>query len=95
MPFGYHHHGFGVGFGPGRPIFMVLFLVLIVLAIAWAISTFSHRRDHAHHWPITRLPAPNNRTNVEAERILEERFARGEIDADEFKERRDLLREHS
>jgi putative membrane protein len=95
MPIGFHQRGFGVGYGPGHAIFMVLFLVLIVLAIAWAMSTFSHRRDHAQRWPDVRQPAPRTRANLEAERILGERFARGEIDADEFKERRDLLREHS
>lgn len=95
MPIGFHHHGFGAGYGPGRGIFMILFLALIVLAVVWALSTFTHRRNHGHQWTDPRQPRSVSHSNSDAERILEERFARGEIDADEFKDRRNLLRERS
>ncbi|MGN6331660.1 MAG: SHOCT domain-containing protein [Motilibacteraceae bacterium] len=36
-------------------------------------------------------PGPSTRSD-EAQRLLDERFARGEIDADEYRARRDLLR---
>jgi len=95
MPIGFHHRGFGVGYGPGQGIFMILFLLLIVLAVVWAINAFVHRRDHARPWSDQSRERPMSHANSEAERILGERFARGEIDADDFKERRDLLRERS
>ncbi len=96
MPFGHHRHGFGMGFGPGHAIFMVLCLALLVLIVAWVVSEFSRRRHHqGRHWVDDVNIGSGARRSNEAERILEERFARGEIDADEFKQRRDLLREHS
>lgn len=39
-------------------------------------------------WAIRRFTSP---TRADAARILEERFARGEIDTDEFERRRGLL----
>lgn len=42
---------------------------------------------------ISRAPAaPPGEAGDQALRILDERFARGEIDADEYRSRRDLLR---
>jgi putative membrane protein len=96
MPFGYHRHGFGMGFGPGHAIVMVLFLALLVLIVVWVISGFSRRRHlHGRHRTDDASAGSSTRSGNEAERILEERFARGDIDAEEFKQRRDLLREHS
>jgi len=80
----------------GHGIVLLLLLALAVLVIVWAVSTFTHRRDRLHHSPsnggrqIHGSPA-----SPEAQRILEERFARGEIDADEFKQKREILRDHS
>ena len=99
MPFRFQHPGFGghPGFGAGGAIVMILFLVLLVLAVMWVIGNFTHRHNHVHHGP---GPQGFDRTgrppvNLDAQRILEERFARGEIDADEFKLKRDLLRDNS
>jgi putative membrane protein len=99
MPPRFQHPGFGghPGFGAGGAIFMILLLILVVLAIIWIFNTFTHRHHHLHHDPgpqgIARTGHPP--FNPEAQRILEERFARGEIDADEFKLKRDLLRDNS
>lgn len=95
-PYGFHHHGFGAGPGIARGIFLVLFLALFILVIVWLINAFSHRHDHLRQgppWSGPRGPGPH--ASPEAQRILEERFARGEIDADEFKQKRDILRDHS
>jgi putative membrane protein len=51
---------------------------IIIVTAVWAIRRFSPRDTGS---------APTN-----AMRVLEERFARGEIDADEFQRRRDILR---
>jgi len=74
----------GWGWGPGGFLLMVLFMAVfwgaIVATAVWAIRQFRPREADAGGGP------PN------AMRILEERFARGEIDADEFQRRREILR---
>ncbi|HEY1222740.1 MAG TPA: SHOCT domain-containing protein [Acidimicrobiales bacterium] len=95
-PIRFHQQFFGGGPGRGGGIFLLLFLVLVVLVIVWAISAFSHRRNHLHYGPGAIGPKGYGpHANPEAQRILEERFARGEIDADEFKQKRDILRDHA
>jgi putative membrane protein len=86
------------GPGPHGPLGAIIFLVLFVLVIAALalLVTMLIRRGHfAHrfataggarfgpHWH-----APGT---FGALQILNERFARGEIDADDYRERRDLL----
>jgi putative membrane protein len=76
------HDGWGWGHMFFGSIMMLLFwggvIVLIVLAVRWMGSGPTRAGDAA---------APENR----ALDILEERFARGEIDKEEFEERRRLL----
>jgi putative membrane protein len=64
---------------------MILFWVLLALAIAAAVRYLGRdRRDRGVASP----PAPPT-----AERVLADRFARGEIDADEYHQRLDTLRQ--
>jgi putative membrane protein len=82
--------GWGPGFGWGHMLFgsvmMILFwgliLFVLVVAIRWAIG-----RPHDHHAGGA-APGSGRKRAIE---ILEERFARGEIDREEFEERRRLL----
>ncbi len=73
----------GMIFGP---LFMILVLALVialvVLAVRWLGGPW--QGTPPPHYP------PASRTAVD---ILKERFARGEIDKDEFEERRRLLGE--
>jgi putative membrane protein len=66
------------------PIMMIIFVggvvVLVVLAIRWLAG------GGTHHGGQTTTPAEKTPLG-----ILEERFARGEIDKDEFEERRRVL----
>ena len=84
------HHFFG-----GRGLrFIHGLLVLLVLAllfagaVALAVVLFSRSRHLSH--PI--VPATGHvGTPTEASRILDERFARGEIDDEEYQRRKALL----
>jgi putative membrane protein len=71
--------GWGVGGFFVMLVFMVLFWGAIIALVVWAVRQFR----------------PNGTRATDADpamRILEERFARGEIDVDEFARRRDALR---
>ncbi len=61
-------------------LFMVAFWALVILLVVWAVRQFR--------------PAPPREQGPESRAlaILEERFARGEIDREEFEQRRDALR---
>jgi putative membrane protein len=80
-PYGEHMSGWGYALGI---IGMVLFWAVLVLAIAAAIR-YLDRRRHETFPPPPRPPT--------AEQVLAERFARGEIDADEYRQRLDTLRQ--
>jgi putative membrane protein len=69
----------GYGYGLGG-LFMVLFWVFVIAAIVWLVPT---------------LARPRITTGGEstAKRILEERLASGEIDAEEFRVRRAAIEE--
>ena len=72
------------GWGSGEWLAMGLMMLvfwggLTVVALAWLRST---RRGHQ----------PERSTGDKAERLLNERFARGDIDEEEFARRREVLR---
>lgn len=66
------------------PIMMIVFLaiavIVVVLIVRW-LGGPSHGESHMHSTPSAKMPVD----------ILKERFARGEIDKDEFEERRRIL----
>lgn len=65
--------GFGMGLGGG---FMWLFWILIAAVLVWILNSFFAGRQP---------PSDRARTALE---ILEERYARGEIGKDEFKQKK-------
>ncbi|MHC4433952.1 MAG: SHOCT domain-containing protein [Planctomycetota bacterium] len=77
----YGHHDWGYGHMIFGGLMMLAFwagiIVLIVLAVRWASSSGRER--------------PSGRQS--ALEILQERYARGEIDHDEFEQRKQLLTE--
>jgi putative membrane protein len=89
MRYGYYQDQ-GGGF-----LFVILF-ILFLAAIAWfIISSIQHRHPHTHgpwsnqshgHGP---PPAPGR--DDDPMRILDRRFASGEIDEEEYQRRRKLL----
>jgi putative membrane protein len=69
-------NGFG-GFGFGIPgLVPILVWVLIILVVVWLVRTVAGR-------------GPDR--GKSAQQILDERFARGEIDRQEYEEKRKLL----
>ena len=79
----------GSGMGTGGYVLMTLLVLgfwsVVVFGGILAFRALSH--PPAGHQP-TAPPSPT----ADAERLLAERFARGEIDVDEYTLRRDLLR---
>ncbi|HKK14753.1 MAG TPA: SHOCT domain-containing protein [Gammaproteobacteria bacterium] len=83
----YGWHGYGMGYGMGGLgwIFMVLVWLLLIAGIAAVIKWIFFSGGTAGH-----LPPPSRNSALQ---ILEERYARGEIDRDEFLEKRRHLEE--
>ncbi|MFI5036823.1 MAG: SHOCT domain-containing protein [Acidimicrobiales bacterium] len=81
-----------VGFGPGgHPFIFFLLLVLVVGVVLVLLFTLvagrsAYRRGGA-------AVAPGRGSG--AMQILDERFARGEIDVDDYKVRRELITSHA
>ena len=83
------NHGWGWGWGGWivMGLLMVVFWAVVITLVVLAIRYFTSDRSSAG---ATRAaPAPSR-----AEDLLAERLARGEIDADEYRQRMALLREH-
>jgi putative membrane protein len=83
------------GNGPLAVFILLVLFVIVVAALALLITLLIRRSRFAHRFagaPGAGMAAYwHPSTTSDALRILNERFARGEIDADDFKQRRDLL----
>ena len=76
------HDGWGPGAWIAMAFVMLVFWTIVVTAIIALV-----RSDHGRRPGHAIYDRPDH-----PEHILAQRFARGEIDADEYKQRRDLLR---
>jgi putative membrane protein len=75
------HMGWGMGHGMLGGFWMIIFWVGLIALIIWAVRAFTGSAD--------RVPGPaSSKTPLE---ILRERFARGEIDKNEFEDRKHHL----
>ena len=72
-------HGWGMGFGMG--LWWIVGIILIVI-IVWVVIKMISQANHSRH----------HQGNKSALDILKERYARGEIDKEEFEERKRNLR---
>ena len=95
-PWGYPHMMWGGGWGwhPGMifgPFFMLLMLVGVVVLVAWLVRGPAYHGFHRHHGSGWCPHCGRGDQGHEALNILEQRFARGEIEKAEFEEKRRLL----
>lgn len=60
---------------------MMVFMLILVLVVVWAIAQWTRPVDRSTAMPPEKSPRD----------ILDERYARGEIDKDEYQERRRTL----
>jgi putative membrane protein len=83
--------GWGWGGWLVMAVIMVLFWGLVIAGLVALVHylTATHRSHHQ-----AGPPAESGQGSRRAEDLLAERFARGEIDDDEYKRRLALLREH-
>lgn len=82
----------GPNMGWGRGFFALLLILIAVCVIVWVVTALMRPGGHLHHHEISPGANPPSKQSSDALRILDERFARGDIDADEYTKRRDLLR---
>jgi putative membrane protein len=75
--------GWWLGMGVGMIVWVLITVLIVVLVVRALIGPQPPRNDPPRNEPPSRQ---------EPEAILRERFARGEIDADEYQRRLDLLR---
>ena len=75
---GWGNHNYGMGWFGG--IFMILFWAVVIAGIVFAISYLT-----------TGKVGPAERSAGDPLKILQERYARGEIDTEEYEERRRVL----
>lgn len=84
--YGYGPHMMGWGGGWYAMIFGPLFMILVIAAIVALVLVLARSLGGSWHAP----PPPAGRMPLD---ILKERFARGEIDKQEYEERRRVLGE--
>jgi len=70
----------------------VVVLVLLVVGVVMLVRYLSHRYLAGGHYHAHGTLPPGTAQTGTAVQILEERFARGEIDEDEFRRRKEALR---
>lgn len=80
----YRFAGPGSWLGIFNFIAMLLFMALIVVALIFILRRYAHSGDHNH------LEGDKS-MDTTALKILNERFARGEIEINEYKERKEAL----
>ncbi|MGC2484923.1 MAG: SHOCT domain-containing protein [Acidimicrobiales bacterium] len=95
-PGGVIRFGFGPGqFGPRGPLGALIALVvllIVIAAVAFLVTLVVRKTRFAHRFATGFGPHTHASSASDAVRILDERLARGEIDAADYQERRNLLR---
>jgi putative membrane protein len=77
---------YGMGFGLLSGLLTLLLIALVILGIIALVRYLGHQTDHYGR------PGASRPSTTRAQEILAERFARGEIDEEEYRRRSDHLR---
>jgi len=86
-------HGWGWGNWLGMGVTMILFWGLLIAGIVALVRHLGGTRDASHPGGTREAGGTGPGSGrTRAEEVLAERFARGEIDEDEYKRRLELLR---
>jgi putative membrane protein len=82
---GYGWYGGGMGWAGWLVMasMMVVFWGVVIAAVVWLVHYSGHHHDER---------SSDANGSEQALRVLDERLARGDIDAEEYTQRRDLLR---
>jgi putative membrane protein len=80
------------GSGIARLIIMILFLLFIGAVAYFVIRHFDHAQSH-HHAHVGTVMTTTSADGAASD-LLKMRFAKGEIDEDEFTRRMSLLKDH-
>jgi putative membrane protein len=93
--FGHFGHFGGPGPGSGIGFFFFILMILFFAALIWALLSATHHRDVHGHSRLSSHPhgphADHHGQESEARKILDHRFAAGEINEEEYLRRRNLL----
>lgn len=85
---GWYGGGWGVGQWAGMGLGMLLFWGVVIALVVLVLRRPGQRHEHHHH------EAPHSAADqATALRILDERFARGDLDQDEYRTRRAVLQD--
>ncbi|AWN30553.1 putative membrane protein [Streptomyces sp. SceaMP-e96] len=87
------YDGWGWGGWFVMALVMILFWVLVIAGVVALVGYLTSSRHGHQSGPASSFGEPGGGSR-RAEELLAERFARGEIDEDEYKRRLTLLREH-
>ncbi|MEV7026164.1 hypothetical protein [Kitasatospora sp. NPDC093558] len=88
---GYGHHGLS-GWGIGLMVLLMLLVLMLLVLAAVALSRYVSRSHRPLPQGAAAVGPPRAAAGPNPEQLLAERFARGEIDADEYRLRLDTLR---
>ncbi|TFD79175.1 SHOCT domain-containing protein [Cryobacterium fucosi] len=83
--------GNGYNMSWGWPVGLLM-LVAIILLVIWAVRAFADGKDRAGQRGDASI-APARGERSQARQILDDRFAKGELDTTEYRERLKLLEE--
>ncbi|GBE23019.1 MAG TPA: hypothetical protein ENH00_08960 [Actinobacteria bacterium] len=75
-------HMEGWGWGWGVAVFMGMLAALFIALLVWFIVSLAGRRDD------TSAPSPPSASSTRARALLDERYAKGEIDRDDYLQRK-------
>jgi putative membrane protein len=81
---GYDHDG-GTSWMWGFGSLMVLGLLILIVLAVWAVLAVAKREDHAA--ALAGCPTPDAGSRSRTRQVLDERYACGELNTDEYTER--------